>query len=136
LGAALKLAYDGLEKHSTHIRSIKKRMVEGLRKIDDGITFNADSDKESRLYTVLSVKFPPHPNNGMALFLLDLEGVACSGGSACSSGATTGSHVLNALGYHDPERASLRFSFSRYTTEEEVDYALGAIARVFAPVDL
>ncbi|PCJ81117.1 MAG: cysteine desulfurase [Bacteroidetes bacterium] len=136
LGAALKLAYEGLENHSTHIRSIKKRMVEGLRKIDKGITFNADSDKESRLYTVLSVKFPPHPNNGMALFLLDLEGVACSGGSACSSGATTGSHVLNALGYHDTERASLRFSFSRYTTVEEIDYALGAIARVFAPVDV
>ncbi|HHZ81336.1 MAG TPA: cysteine desulfurase [Flavobacteriales bacterium] len=135
LGAALKLSYDGLDKHSTHIRSIKKRMVDGLMNIDSDIVFNAESDKESRLYTVLSVKFPPHPNSGMALFLLDLEGVACSGGSACSSGATTGSHVLNALGYHDPNRASLRFSFSRYTTNEDIDYALGAISRVFALVE-
>jgi cysteine desulfurase len=66
----------------------------------------------------------------MALFLLDLEGIACSGGSACSSGATLGSHVLRALGYHDPGRASLRFSFSRFTTEAEIDRALDAIERV------
>lgn len=78
---------------------------------------------------------PPHPNSGMALFLLDLEGIACSGGSACSSGATKGSHVLNSLGYHDPQRASLRFSFSRYTTEQDIDTALEAISRVFAPVE-
>ena len=70
----------------------------------------------------------------MALFLLDLEGICCSGGSACSSGATTGSHVLKALGYHDPNRASLRFSFSRFTTFEDIDMALEAISRVFAPV--
>ena len=110
-------------------------MVDGLKNRIEGVIFNADSDKENRLYTVLSVKFPPHPNSGMALFLLDLEGIACSGGSACSSGATTGSHVLRALGYHDPTRASLRFSFSRYTTFEDIDIALEAISRVFAPIE-
>ena len=68
----------------------------------------------------------------MALFLLDLEGVACSGGSACSSGATLGSHVLRSLEFHDPKRASLRFSFGRYNTAEEADYAIAAIRRVFA----
>ena len=88
---------------------------------------------EDRLYTVLNVKFPEHPNGGMAVFLLDLEGVACSGGSACSSGATMGSHVLRALGFHDPSQASVRFSFSRYTTEADIDLALDAVAKVFAP---
>lgn len=135
LAAAINLAYDDLDGHEKHVRAIKKRMADGLKAAIPGVSFNANSDCESRLYTVLNVKFPPHPNSGMALFLLDLEGVACSGGSACSSGATKGSHVLNSLGYHDPERASLRFSFSRYTTEEEIDFALRAISKVFASVD-
>lgn len=135
LARALKLSCDNLDNNANYIQGIKKYMVEGLRSRIEGISFNADSDKENRLYTILSVKFPPHPNSGMALFLLDLEGIACSGGSACSSGATTGSHVLKALGYHDPTRASLRFSFSRYTTFEDIDIALDAISRVFAPIE-
>jgi cysteine desulfurase len=135
LAKALQLAYAELDDHSIHVRSIKKYMVEGLKSRISGVSFNADSDKEDRLYTVLSVKFPPHPNSGMALFLLDLEGISCSGGSACSSGATSGSHVLKALGYHDPTKASLRFSFSRYTTFEDIDMALEAISRVFAPIE-
>ena len=134
LATAIKLAYTNLDAHSTHVRAIKKHMVEGLKARVKGVDFNGDSDLESRLYTVLNVKFPPHPNGGMALFLLDLEGVACSGGSACSSGATQGSHVLQSLGYHDPGRASLRFSFSCYTTFEEIDDALEAVSRVFYTV--
>ena len=134
LAAAIKLAYTHLDAHSKHVRAIKKHMVEGLRARVKGVEFNGDSDLENRLYTVLNVKFPPHPNGGMSLFLLDLEGVACSGGSACSSGATKGSHVLESLGYHDPERASLRFSFSCYNTFEEIDFALEAVSRVFYTV--
>ena len=72
----------------------------------------------------------------MATFLLDLEGVACSGGSACSSGATTGSHVLRALGFHDETRASVRFSFSRYTSESDIDSALEAVTKVFGVLEL
>jgi cysteine desulfurase len=135
LQVAINLAYDNIEAHEKHVRSIKAHMVEGLKSRIPGVSFNGNSDDVSRLYTVLNVKFPPHPNSGMALFLLDLEGVACSGGSACSSGATKGSHVLNSLGFHDPNRASLRFSFSHYTTVEEIDFALDAIERVFAPVE-
>jgi len=135
LARALELSYGNLDNNANYVQGIKKYMVEGLSSRIEGVSFNADSDKESRLYTILSVKFPPHPNSGMALFLLDLEGIACSGGSACSSGATTGSHVLKALGYHDPNRASLRFSFSRYTTFEDIDIALDAISRVFAPIE-
>jgi cysteine desulfurase len=135
LASAIKLAYDNIEEHSIHVRAIKKHMVEGLMSRVPGVEFNGDSNLENRLYTVLNVKFPSHANGGMALFLLDLEGVACSGGSACSSGATTGSHVLHSLGYHDPSRASLRFSFSHYTTFDEIDYALEAISRVFSSVE-
>ena len=132
LATAMDLAYADLNGHQTHVSALKARMADGLRTAFPDVRFNGNSDGEDRLYTVLNVSFPPHPKSGMALFLLDLEGVACSGGSACSSGATLGSHVLRALEFHDPTRASLRFSFGRYTTAEEVDYALGAIQRVFA----
>ncbi|MBO75536.1 MAG: cysteine desulfurase [Flavobacteriales bacterium] len=132
LATAMDLAYGDLASHQDHVRALKARMVNGLMEATPGVRFNGDSDSPEGLYTVLNVSFPPHPKSGMALFLLDLEGVACSGGSACSSGATLGSHVLRALEFHDPQRASLRFSFGRYNTAEEVDYALAAIRRVFA----
>jgi cysteine desulfurase len=132
LAAAMDLAYTDLVAHQDHVRALKARMATGLTEAIPGVRFNGDSDSPDGLYTVLNVSFPPHPKSGMALFLLDLEGVACSGGSACSSGATLGSHVLRALEFHDPQRASLRFSFGRYNTAEEVDYAIAAIRRVFA----
>jgi len=134
LARAMELAYSDLAHHEAHVQALKARMVAGLKASFPDVRFNGQSDDPSKLYTVLNVSFPPHPKSGMALFLLDLEGVACSGGSACSSGATLGSHVLRALNYHDPSRASLRFSFGRYNTEAEVDYALEAVRRVFAPV--
>ena len=132
LAAAMDLAYTDLVAHQDHVRALKAQMATGLTEAIPGVRFNGDSDSPDGLYTVLNVSFPPHPKSGMALFLLDLEGVACSGGSACSSGATLGSHVLRALEFHDPQRASLRFSFGRYNTAEEVDYAIAAIRRVFA----
>ena len=133
LAEAFQLAFDHMEAHEAHIRAMKQRMVEGLKARVPGVVFNGHSHQEDRLYTVLNVQFPKHPNGGMAVFLLDLEGVACSGGSACSSGATLGSHVLRALGFHDPDKASVRFSFSRYTSEADIDHALDAVAKVFAP---
>ena len=135
LAKAFDLAFEHMTEHEAHIRAMKERMVAGLRRAVPGVVFNGESDRADRLYTVLSAKFPPHPNGGMAVFLLDLEGVACSGGSACSSGATLGSHVLRALGFHDPDKASVRFSFSRYTTEADIDCALEAVAKVFAAVE-
>lgn len=135
LRAAMDLAFAHMASHESHVRGLKRLMVEGLEKELPGVTFNGDSDKEDRLYTVLNVKFPPHPNSGMAVFLMDLEGIACSGGSACSSGATMGSHVLRALGFHEADKASVRFSFSRYTTEGDIQLALAAASKVFAPVE-
>ena len=135
LRAAIDLAFAHMASHESHVRGLKRLMVEGLKKELPGVSFNGDSDKEDRLYTVLNVKFPPHPNSGMAVFLMDLEGIACSGGSACSSGATMGSHVLRALGFHEANKASVRFSFSRYTTEGDIQLALAAASKVFAPVE-
>ena len=69
----------------------------------------------------------------MLLYNLDIEGVACSGGSACSSGSNAGSHVLKAL-YPERPGGNIRFSFSRFTTIEDVDRTLEVLKRILVPV--
>lgn len=132
VGKAIELCYHDLAEHQKHVSELKQYMARTLESTLPGVEFNGDSRSEHSLYTVLNVTFPPTPNFDMMLFLLDLEGVACSGGSACSSGATKGSHVLEAVEALKPGRASLRFSFSRFTTKEEVDYAVAKILEVCA----
>jgi cysteine desulfurase len=130
LGKAIQLAYAHLEEHAQHVSDVKQYMVECFKAQVPGVIFNGASAEPDSLYTVLNVNFPPTPNAGMLLFLLDLEGVACSGGSACSSGASKGSHVLEGINAITPGRASLRFSFSRFTTREDVDYAMQCIVQL------
>lgn len=130
MAKALDLCYEGLTEHAAHVGKLKQHMVQQLTERIAGVEFNGDSASSASLYTVLNVNFPPNPNAGMMLFLLDLEGVACSGGSACSSGASKGSHVLEGIRAIRPGRASLRFSFSRFTTLEDIDYACQRIAHI------
>jgi cysteine desulfurase len=127
MGKAIELAYADVEEHQNHVSELKQYMKRRLEQELPGVVFNGDSASENSLYTVLNGTFPPTNNFDMMLFLLDLEGVACSGGSACSSGATKGSHVLDAIGALKEGRASLRFSFSRFTTKDEIDYALSKL---------
>ncbi|MFN8688429.1 MAG: cysteine desulfurase, partial [Cyclobacteriaceae bacterium] len=82
------------------------------------------------LYTVLNVSLPESDENEMVLFNLDLQGISASGGSACSSGATTGSHVLGAL-YPGSQRGAVRFSFSKYKTREEIDFTVEKLAELY-----
>ncbi|MDH3708873.1 MAG: aminotransferase class V-fold PLP-dependent enzyme, partial [Cyclobacteriaceae bacterium] len=70
-------------------------------------------------------------DNEMLLFNLDINGISVSGGSACSSGSNVGSHVLSALGA-PAERGSVRFSFSKFNTEEEVDYVVDKLAEIYS----
>lgn len=133
LAKALELAYAHMEDHQKHIQSLKDRMIEKLKANFPEIAFNGDLDPDNSLYTVLNVSFPAHENNGMLLFSLDINGISASGGSACSSGANTGSHVLNGI-KADPERQGVRFSFSKYNTAEEVDYTVEKLVEIFSPV--
>jgi cysteine desulfurase len=103
-------------------------MIKCLLENIPGIQFNGDSaDLDNSLYTVLNVSLPESDENGMLLFNLDLQGISASGGSACSSGATTGSHVLNAL-YPESKRGAIRFSFSKYNTISDIDYVVSKLA--------
>lgn len=132
MAKALDLCYEELTEHMEHVSGLKQYMRSQLEALVPGIVFNGNSASEESLYTVLNVTLPPHSNADMMLFLMDLEGVACSGGSACSSGAAKGSHVLDAIGALRNGSASLRFSFSRFTKKEDVDFALAKLAQLIA----
>ncbi|MEM8567917.1 MAG: cysteine desulfurase family protein [Bacteroidota bacterium] len=128
---ALEIAYRDMEEHKKHVESIKIRMIEKLKSAIPGVNFNGDSANLDRsLYTVLNVCLPSSEDNDMLLFTLDINGISASGGSACSSGATTSSHVLSAL-ETDPNRGAVRFSFSKYTTIEEVDFTVEKVAEFY-----
>lgn len=133
LAKALEIACEEMSQHRAHIEGLKKHFIELLINTIPGVNFNGLSDDlENSLYTVLNVSLPPsEENRGMVLFNLDLEGIAASGGSACSSGTVVGSHVLKALN-HSPERDSVRFSFGRFNTLEEIDYTVGKLKELYA----
>jgi cysteine desulfurase len=129
---ALELAYSEMESHQRKVTSLKSHFIKSLSEAMPDISFNGLSkDLEKSLYTVLNVSLPPsEAHRGMLLFNLDLEGISASGGSACSSGATVGSHVLRALN-HKPERDAVRFSFSRFNTIEEIDYTISKLKHLY-----
>ena len=132
LAKAMEIAYDQLSVNRKHIESLKLRMAKGLNKIIPGLKFNGLSeDIERSLYSVLSVSLPPSDKNEMILFQLDLKGIAASGGSACGSGALKGSHVISALNT-DSERTTIRFSFSKFNSPEEVDYTIDKMKEILA----
>lgn len=130
LAKAMDLAYEDVLGHQQHVQELKTYMISQLKEAFSDIAFHGETDPERSLYTVLNVCFPKTDKAGMLLFTLDLKGVAVSGGSACSSGATKGSHVLEGINA-DMTRPNVRFSFSRYTTKEEIDYALEQVKVVF-----
>jgi cysteine desulfurase len=128
LAKALEIAYRDMDEHVHHIKELKFRMIERLKEHVPGVSFHGDSDNmDKSLYTVLNVCLPESDENDMMLFNLDLQGISASGGSACSSGATQGSHVLGAL-YPESKRGAIRFSFSKYNKPEEIDAAVKALA--------
>lgn len=124
---ALEIAYKHLDKDKERIEELKQYFLEGLEKLSSDIKFNGDSGNfNESTYTILNVCFPVQ--NDMLLFSLDMAGIAVSGGSACQSGSNVGSHVLaEILSGKDADNTSVRFSFSKYTTKEELDITLKKI---------
>jgi len=119
---ALELASANHENDSAYIGTLKYYMHEQLKKNIPGVGFNGDVLGQS-LYTVLSVSFPKTEKSEMILFNLDINNICASGGSACTSGADQGSHVIRAIN-NNPNQVTVRFSFSKHNTKEEVDYVV------------
>lgn len=116
---ALELATAGHEEDSAYIGTLKYYMMDELKKNIPGVSFNGDVLGRS-LYTVLSASFPKTEKSEMILFNLDINNICASGGSACTSGADQGSHVIRAIN-NNPNQVTVRFSFSKHNTKEEVD---------------
>jgi cysteine desulfurase len=116
---ALEIATANYETESNYIRGLKYYLMEQLQQQMNDVSFNGDAAGNSN-YTVLNVSFPKSEKSEMLLMNLDMAGICASGGSACTSGAQQGSHVIRAFN-NDPNRIPVRFSFSKYNTKEEVD---------------
>lgn len=130
LAKALELAYQDLEEHQNHIQAVKSHMIKRLKAEIPGVHFNGDSESTDSLYTVLSVCFPNSEVDEMFLYHMDIEGISVSGGSACSSGTNIGSHVLRGINT-SMERPSVRFSFGKFNTIEEVDRTIEVLVNIY-----
>lgn len=122
---ALEMATEHYEKDSAYIKSLKLYMHDQLLAQIPGVSFNGDVFGDS-LYTLLSVNFPKNEKSEMMLFNLDIHHICASGGSACSSGAQQGSHVISALNKGE-DIATIRFSFSKNNTKEEIDQVVATL---------
>mgnify|MGYP001208725625 FL=1 len=127
---ALEVSYEKINEETKYITSIKEYAINELKSIFPKIHFNGLSGNlEKSTYTILNVCFPLDSEKGSMLdFHLDLNGIACSKGSACQSGSTNGSHVLNEIQTDELKKyPSVRFSFSHYNTKKEVDFLIETI---------
>ncbi|WP_440069155.1 cysteine desulfurase family protein [Tenacibaculum discolor] len=125
---ALAIACEGLGKDEEYIIGLKKYFVKKVKELIPNIEINGES-VEKTSYTILNLRFPIEDK--MLLFNLDLSGVAVSGGSACQSGSSKGSHVLQEfLDEKEEKKTSVRFSFSKLNTFNEVDYVLNQLKKV------
>jgi cysteine desulfurase len=124
---ALEMATLNHDQDKEYISGIKQYLKNSLSEKIKGVIFNGDAEGNS-LYTVLSVGFPITEKSEMLLFNLDIRNICASGGSACSSGTEQGSHVIRALGKSN--HVTVRFSFSKYNTKEEVDFLVETLAEL------
>ena len=129
MAKALSLVVEHRDKNFAHVNGLRDYMKQQLEANFEDIQFNGC--QEACHFKTLSVSFPQSPKSEVLLLHLDMQGICASGGSACSSGSEKGSHVLEAIGA-DPTRKSIRFSFSKYNTKEEVDFVIEKLKNLIA----
>lgn len=125
---ALEKATEAFEEDSAYIGSLKMYMHDALKKHIPSVGFNGDVFGKS-LYTLLSVSFPKSEKSEMLLFNLDIHNICASGGSACTSGADQGSHVIRAININ-PNQITVRFSFCKHNTTEEIDVVVALLQEI------
>jgi len=121
LAKALEITVANREQNHVYIEALRNYLKTQLTENFVDSQFNGC--QENYLYKTLSVSFPPSPKSDLMMLNLDIAGISASGGSACSSGAEKGSHVLESI--HAPtDRKTIRFSFSHLNTKEEIDFLI------------
>jgi cysteine desulfurase len=128
LATAVRLAVDEQEASAARMRMLRARLERGLLSELEGVRINAG--QASRAPHVLSVGVGGIEDGSALVMALDLEGIAVSGGSACTSGSMKASHVMRALYGPDDPHATVRYSFGRETDEADIDTALSATVTV------
>ena len=129
MALALDLAMSEKSERFAHLEKLKLQLFNGLKNVIPGIQINGPGLENSHP-KILNIGFPPNPKATMLLFNLDIEGISTSGGSACSSGTDTGSHVLRAI-YPENQHVSVRFSFSHLNTSSELDKVIEIISNIY-----
>ncbi len=129
LAKALEVSNSNIDVKIDTVTRIKQYFIKQLRKKIPGVDFNGDITPKGGLYTVLNVSLPPTDKASTLLFQLDINHISASGGSACNSGAISDSHVLQGIN-HPKDRSAIRFSFSKFSKKEEVDYAIAKLIEI------
>jgi cysteine desulfurase len=125
LGKAAEIAFSALQDENTRVKALRDRFEQGLLSAVPSVQVNGH--RKHRLPNTSNLAIEGIDSEGM-LMLLDQKGICCSAGSACTAGSLEPSHVLRAMGYSSERaRGSLRFSFSRFNSEQEIDQALQVI---------
>jgi len=128
LGKAAELALAHLEEEARRVSSLRDRFEEGVLRAVPGSVVNGDPAR--RLPTTSNIRFDYIEGEGFVI-AMDLRGIACSTGAACSSGSLEPSHVLSAIGLkHEQARSSIRFSLGRFNTAEDVEATLEVLPAV------
>ncbi|MDX5325521.1 MAG: cysteine desulfurase [Bacteroidota bacterium] len=132
LRSAMETSYSNLPGDKEKVLELKRYAIDQLLGALPDIGFNGLSgDLDKSLYTVINLKFPKNNKTEMLLFMLDIDGIAVSGGSACNSGSTKGSHVIEAMRQpEDQDSVSLRVSLSRYNTKEDIDRLVTSLKKI------
>ena len=128
LGKACELAMRHMEEENTRVRALRDRLEEGILKTCPECFINGDVD--SRLPNTLNISFE-YIEGESILMMLNKFGICASSGSACTSGSLEPSHVLRAMGVpFTAAHGSIRFSLSRYNTQEEIDFVIDKISPI------
>ena len=123
-------SYTNIQENNNHISSLKSTFIKKIKKDIPEIKFNGSCDDDLlSSFSILNICLPIPKEKAVLLdFNLDMKGIACSRGSACQSGSNTGSHVLNSiLSDEDLNKPSLRFSFSKYNSNKEVERVINVL---------
>jgi len=130
LAKALEICLSELKETQSKMIDLKKYTIGKFRTNFENISFNGlCTDLDRSLHKVLNISIPGVEDNDMLLFNLDINGISVSGGSACASGTSIGSHVLDALNI-EGNPGTLRVSFSKYNTKIEVDYLINKLKEI------
>jgi cysteine desulfurase len=130
LGEAFSHAYSNLDSDKSHIEDLKMYCINQFKSTFSDLSFNGCCDDLTKsTYTIVNLRIPMSPEKANLLgFNLDLKGICCSKGSACQAGSETGSHVLNyILSEKQLQSPSIRVSFSKYNTKQDVDQLVEAL---------